>query len=117
MLCEHFTIAPIAFFLDKLISTDGYQFLELYQDHVSVLSQNITFYFFVPLIYSALILLRPVAQYTYTFHILPAQQRSLHMFLYLAAFFGYFLYVESASFIDLKDLCTFVAMAYLVPYT
>jgi hypothetical protein len=39
------------------------------------------------------------------------------MFTYLAAFFGYFLYVESASFIDLKDLCTFMAMAYLVPYT
>jgi hypothetical protein len=39
------------------------------------------------------------------------------MFLYLAAFFGYFLYVESASFIDLKDVCTFLAMVYLVPYT
>ena len=39
------------------------------------------------------------------------------MFAYLAAFFGYFVYVESASFIDLKDLCTFTAMAYLVPYT
>ena len=30
MLCEHFTVVPLAFFLDKLISTDGYQFLELY---------------------------------------------------------------------------------------
>ena len=61
MLCEHFTIVPIAFFLDKLISTDGYQFLELYQDHISVLTNNITLYFFVPLIYYALILIRPVA--------------------------------------------------------
>ncbi len=24
MLCEHFTVAPLAFFLDKLISNDGY---------------------------------------------------------------------------------------------
>jgi hypothetical protein len=61
MLCEHFTVAPIAFFLDKLISTDGYQFLDLYQTHISVLTNNITLYFFVPLIYSAFILLRPVA--------------------------------------------------------
>ncbi len=39
------------------------------------------------------------------------------MFVYLAAYFGYFVYMESASFIDLKDLCVFIAMAYMVPYT
>ena len=72
MLCEHFTVVPIALFLDKLISNDGYQFLELYREHSDILNQNITFYFFVPLIYAALILLRPLAQYTHTFHILPS---------------------------------------------
>jgi hypothetical protein len=72
MICEHFTVAPIAFLLDKLISVDGYQFLELYQDHISVLNANVTLYFFVPMIYVVFILLRPVAQYTYTFHILPS---------------------------------------------
>jgi hypothetical protein len=29
----------------------------------------VTFYFFLPFFYAVLLLLRPVAQYTYTFHI------------------------------------------------
>lgn len=39
------------------------------------------------------------------------------MMSYLVAFFGYFIYMESASFIDLKDMITFLAMAYLIPHT
>ena len=39
------------------------------------------------------------------------------MFTYLLVFFGYFIYMESASFIDLKLFVTFLGMAYLVPYT
>jgi hypothetical protein len=41
----------------------------------------------------------------------------LHMASYLVAFFGYFIYMESASFIDLKDMVTFMTMAYLIPHT
>ena len=39
------------------------------------------------------------------------------MFVYILAFFLYFLYVESASFVDMKLFVCYVAMAYLVPYT
>lgn len=35
--------------------------------------------------------------------------------IYLMAFFGYHLYLESASFIDLKLLLPFIALTYLVP--
>jgi hypothetical protein len=68
-LCEHFTVAPLAFILDRFLTTDGYQVLELYQDHKEVMYSNITLYFFVPFIFAVLMLIRPIAQYTYTFHI------------------------------------------------
>lgn len=38
------------------------------------------------------------------------------MFIYIAAFIGYFVFMENASFVNLKDFVLFVAMAYLVPY-
>lgn len=38
------------------------------------------------------------------------------MLTYAVAFIGYFVYMESASFIDLKDLVLFISMAYLVTY-
>jgi hypothetical protein len=91
--------------------------LELYQDHKSVMSSNITLYFFLPFMFAVLMLLRPIAQHTYTFHISPENQRWLHMASYLVAFFGYLIYMESASFIDLKDMVTFMTMAYLIPHT
>ena len=116
-MCEHLTVAPLAFLLDRLLTTDGGMLLELYQTNKDVLSSNITLYFFVPFIFAFLMLLRPIAQYTYTFHISPGDQRRLHIVSYLAAFFGYFIYVESASFLDLKDLLAFLGMAYLIPYT
>lgn len=62
-------------------------------------------------------MLRPVAQYTYTFHISTGSQRSLHMLTHLVGFFGYFVYMESASYIDLKDIVTFIAMVYMIPCT
>lgn len=39
------------------------------------------------------------------------------MLTYLVVFFGYFVYMESASFIDLKLFLPYMAMAYLVSYT
>jgi hypothetical protein len=67
--------------------------------------------------FAFLMLLRPIAQYTFTFHKSTESQRQLHMASYMVAFFGYFIYMESASFIDLKDVITFLAMTYLIPYT
>lgn len=39
------------------------------------------------------------------------------MFTYIIAFIGYFVYMESASFVDLKLFVSYLAMAYLVTYT
>ena len=110
---EGLTVAPLAFLIDRLVVMDGFMFLDLYTQWLSQIT--VTFYFFVPLVFAALILLRPVAQYTYTFHIQPSQQRFLQMVNYMTIFFGYFVYVESATYIDLKVLLTFLCMAYLVP--
>lgn len=51
--------------------------LELYQDYKSILSDSISLYFFVPFIFAILMLLRPAAQYTYTFYISTSAQRFL----------------------------------------
>ena len=64
-------MAPLAFLLDRFFTTDGHMVLELYQDHKSVMYSNITLYFFLPFMFAVLMLLRPIAQYTYTFHISP----------------------------------------------
>lgn len=31
--CEHLTVVPLALLLDRLITTDGYMFLEMYLEH------------------------------------------------------------------------------------
>lgn len=70
----------------------------------------------MPFIFAWLILLRPMAQYTFTFHIPTETQRWLTMCAYGTAFFGYFLWEEVASYIDLKALLPFLALSYLLTY-
>jgi uncharacterized membrane protein len=109
-------VTPFAFLLDRLLTTDGGMTIELYITAKDYLYDHITLYFFVPFIFTILMILRPAAQYTYAFYISTSEQRFLQMFVYVLAFLGYFVYMESASFIDLKDMVLFLAMAYLVPY-
>lgn len=109
-------MTPVALILDRLVSVDQSQALQLYQDQKALLNESVSLYFFVPFIFAVLMLLRPAAQYTYTFYISTSTQRFLQMFIYVTVFLGYFVYMESASFLNLKDFVLFTAMAYLVPY-
>ena len=60
-MCEHLVVTPFALILDRLLTVDGYQVLDLYTTYKDIMNQNITLYFFVPFIFAALICVRPIA--------------------------------------------------------